>query len=132
MRRTIALLLWAGLLVGCADRATPGDTGLDLAKVTADPGAYKGQSVTVRAGYYASFETSVLTAGFAESYPPQPVEPLVWVIGGPPARCTEAADGARWADEVVATGTFRFDREGGFGHLGGYRMALEDARLTCP
>jgi hypothetical protein len=36
-----------------------------------------------------------------------------------------------WAEDVTATGTFRYDPDGGFGHLGAYDMALEDARVTC-
>jgi hypothetical protein len=131
MRRTIAMALGVGLLAGCGDGAGRGAVELDVAEVTAHPAAYAGREITVRAGYYTAFEISVLTTGFAESYPPRPVDPLVWVVGSPPARCTEAAEGARWADEVAATGTFRFDPAAGFGHLGAYRMALQSARLAC-
>jgi hypothetical protein len=85
----------------------------------------------VEAAYYGSFEVSVLTSGFRESFPPQPIDPLVWVGVGPPERCLEEAEMATWSDRVVAEGTFRHDPDGGLGHLGGYDMAIEDAALTC-
>ncbi|MGH2677425.1 MAG: hypothetical protein ACRDHB_03560 [Actinomycetota bacterium] len=121
----------AGLLLGCAEASEPRDSPQALQDVTADPSAFDDAPVRLRAAYFSSFEVSVLTAGFAESHPPQPVEPLVWVVASPPDRCVERAAGAAWADVVVAWGTFRYDPEGGFGHLGEYEMTLQDATLKC-
>jgi hypothetical protein len=130
MRRAIVIAS-AGLLFTCAEASKPRDSNQALQDVTADPSAFDDASVRLRAAYFSSFEVSVLTTGFAESHPPQPVEPLVWVVASPPDRCLQRAGGAAWADAVVASGTFRYDPEGGFGHLGEYEMALQDARLTC-
>jgi hypothetical protein len=123
----------AALLVACADAGQPPDRqeAQPLQDVVADPAAFDGATVRLRASYFSSFEISVLTTGFAESHPPQPVDPLVWVVAGPPDRCLERAQGAAWAETVIAFGTFRYDPEGGFGHLGDYRMALENATLAC-
>jgi hypothetical protein len=131
MGRPIAVLLAAAVVTACSQRAEPRREELQLAVVTADPESYDGERVTVRAGYYGAFEVSVLTTGFAESHPPQPADAVVWVIAAPPSGCTNEAQGVAWAEEVTATGTFRYDPDGGFGHLGAYHMALEDARLTC-
>jgi hypothetical protein len=130
MRRAFVIAT-AGLLLGCADASAPRDSPQALRDVTADPSAFDDAPVRVRAAYFSSFEVSVLTTGFAESHPPQPVDPLVWVVASPADRCLQRAAGAAWADAVVASGTFRYDPEGGFGHLGEYEMALQDATLTC-
>jgi hypothetical protein len=130
MRRAFVIAT-AGLLLGCADASEPRDSPQALQDVTADPSAFDDAPVRVRAAYFSSFEVSVLTTGFAESHPPQPVDPLVWVVASPADRCLQRAAGAAWADAVVASGTFRYDPEGGFGHLGEYEMALQDATLTC-
>lgn len=121
----------AGLLLGCAQASEPRDNPQALQDVTADPSAFDDAPVRLRAAYFSSFEVSVLTTGFAESHPPQPVEPLVWVVASPPDRCVERAAGTAWADAVVAGGTFRYEPQGGFGHLGEYEMALQEATLTC-
>ena len=121
----------AGLLLGCADASEPRDSSQALQDVTADPSAFDEAPVRLRAAYFSSFEVSVLTTGFAESHPPQPVEPLVWVVASPPDGCLDRAAGAAWADAVVAWGTFHYNPEGGFGHLGEYEMTLQDATLKC-
>lgn len=131
MGRPIAVLLAAAVMTGCAQRAEPRSEELELADVTADPETYDGERIRVRAGYYGTFEVSVLTTGFAESHPPQPADAMVWVAAAPPAGCTDEAQGVAWAEDVTATGTFRYDPDGGFGHLGAYDMAVEDAWLTC-
>lgn len=96
------------------------------------PADFDGESITIESGYYGAFEVSVLTSGFAESFPPQPVEPLIWVGASPEGECLQDAGGmASFAERVEATGTFRYDPDKGFGHLGAYDMTLEDARLTC-
>ena len=130
MRRAIVIAT-AGLLLGCAEASEPRDRPHALQEVAADPSAFDDAPVRLRAAYFSSFEVSVLTTGFSESNPPQPVEPLVWVVASPPDRCLERAAGAAWADEVVASGTFAYDPEGGFGHLGEYEMALQDPTLSC-
>ena len=129
MRRLpIALAVLA--LVACGESAEqPGP--LDLAQLAAEAEEHDGERVELTAGYYGAFEVSVLTPGFAESYPPQPMEPQVWVNGSPPARCLERAQRVAWAEGVRAMGVFRYDPAGGFGHLGAYEMALEDATLSC-
>jgi hypothetical protein len=131
MGRAAAVLSAVAVVTGCAGRAEPHAEALQLTEVIADPEAHDGDRVTVRAGYYSSFEVSVLTMGFAESRPPRPADAEVWVVARPPSGCTRHAQGATWAEEVIATGTFRYDPDDGFGHLGAYDMALEDARLTC-
>lgn len=125
------MLTVAALLSACAGGSDGGDT-LSYEALVESPDDHEGQRVTIEAGYFAAFEISVLTSGFAESYPPQPVEPLIWVAAGPPVECLEQADGGvRWAERVEASGVFRYDPERGFGHLGTYDMALEGARITC-
>jgi hypothetical protein len=134
MRGITAALLVALLAAGCAERSGPAGGGpqkVTFEELTRRPEAYDGGSVEVEAGYYAAFEVSVLTSGFAESYPPQPVEPTIWVAATPPDECLQRADGITWADTVRATGTFRYDPDNGFGHLGAYRMTLEDVSLDC-
>lgn len=125
------IILLGAVLVTSVACAGPSDRPT-FAAVTESPGDYDGQRVTVQAGYYGAFEVSVLTSGFTESFPPQPVEPLVWVGAGPPEECLQDSEGrVRWADRVQASGVFRYDPQGGFGHLGAYEMALDDARITC-
>jgi hypothetical protein len=121
----------AAALVACGNE--PNDLAtFRLPDLTEDPGAFNGERVRIQGGYYGAFEISVLTSGFSESSPPEPVGPLVWVGVGPPEECLQSADGgAGWAENVEATGVFRFDPEGGFGHLGAYEIALEDATITC-
>lgn len=127
--RLIATVALGLALSGCAGPAE--DRPLDLSRVTADPETYEGERVDLMAGYYGAFEVSVLTQGFAESYPPQPMEPQVWVTAGPGRDCIERAETVVWAERVRATGVFRYDPDGGFGHLGAYEMALEDATVSC-
>ncbi len=118
------------LLVGCANEpeaAAP----VTFESIVEDPEAFDGEEVTLDASYYGAFEISVLTSGFAESFPPQPVEPLIWVGVGPPEDCLQQAERVAWADRVEASGTFRYQAEGGLGHVGAYDMALENATLVC-
>jgi hypothetical protein len=130
MRRVVACLAAAVLLAACTEEHD-NPPGPMLEYVTGRPADFDGQQISVEAAYFSSFEVSVLTSGFAGSDPPRPVDPMVWVVASPPPRCIRRAQGAAWARSVIATGTFRYDPEGGFGHLGAYRMALEDAELTC-
>ena len=134
----VRFLVLASILSSCAGATGPGDGDsgpIPLQDVIDDPESFDGERVTVSAGYFGAFEMSVLTTGFAESYPPQPIEPLVWVGVSPPDPCLQiVADdghGESWADRVVATGTFGFEAGGGFGHLGMYDMELADARIRC-
>ncbi len=128
--RIVALLVTALLLGGCGaasdERSEPSFTA-----ILEDPEEYDGERVTFEAGYYGAFEVSVLTSGFAESFPPQPVEPLVWVNAGPTGQCLEREETVTWAEGVRASGIFQYDPERGFGHLGAYEMALEDPTITC-
>ena len=136
MRRLVAAVLMLAA-VACAGTGGPaaGDDPVSLDEVTGDPDGYDGERITISGGYYGAFEVSVLTSGFAESYPPQPVEPLVWVGAAPDGPCLQRADaegrGASWADRVLATGIFEFSADGGFGHLGSYDMQLVEARVRC-
>jgi hypothetical protein len=136
MTRLVAMAALLVLSTACAQRTEDGPSASDpddlltLQAVTADPSAYDGRPVRLESGYYAAREASVLTPGFAESYPPQPLEPVVWVGAAPPSGCLEEAAGVAWAERVIAEGIFRYDA-GGFGHLGRYDMALENATLTC-
>jgi hypothetical protein len=130
----IAALSAVMVATGCAARSGPTDEGprrVTFEELTRRAEAYDGRTVRVEAAYFGAFEISVLTSGFAESFPPQPVEPTIWVVATPPRECLQKAEGATWADAVRATGTFRYDPDDGFGHLGAYRMALADASLTC-
>jgi len=133
--RTIMATLWlAAVVAGCAERSgSAGDRPprVTFVELTRQPGAYHGRAVEVTAGYYASFEVSVLTSSFAESYPPQPAEPTIWVAAAPPRECLQRAEGVTWAEVIRATGTFRYDPAGGFGHLGAYGMTLQAASLAC-
>lgn len=98
----------------------------------ADPDAFDGERITVRAAYYSSFEVSVLTSDVADTDPPSPRESLLWVAASPPEECLVAGEaGAFWAKRVIATGLFRHDPGGGFGHLGAYPMTIQNVRLSC-
>jgi hypothetical protein len=102
-----------------------------MSSLTGDPESYDGEFVRLDASYYGAFEVSVLTSGFRASDPPQPIEPLVWVGVPPGDECLQISDRASFAERVEASGTFRYDPEGGFGHLGEYEMAIENAELVC-
>jgi hypothetical protein len=128
MRRWLTVGLLAA--TACAATSDPSER-TPLRAVIDEREAYAGERVVVTAAYYGSFEVSVLVTGFAESNPPQPVEPLVWVNAVPPEDCTERTRDATWAESIVASGTFEYDPDAGFGHLGAYDMALRDAALTC-
>jgi hypothetical protein len=132
--RILATLLVSVLTIACAEPASPlgGDppnVGFD--ELTANPESFDGRYVEVRAGYYAAFEVSVLTSGFAESFPPQPMEPTIWITATPEGDCVERAHDVAWAEAVRASGMFRYGPDGGFGHLGEYEMTLEDASVRC-
>jgi hypothetical protein len=118
-------------LAGCGQDAGGGDDArpVPLQQVLDDADDFDGRRVVVTTGYYGSFEISVLTTGFAESFPPQPVEPLVWVNAAPPDACTEVEEFATWAEGVVATGVL--ETGGGFGHLGQYEFELTEASIRC-
>lgn len=133
MRAIVAIAVATAVLAtGCAQRGEAGSDDPTFEELTADPEAFDGREVRVEAGYYGAFETSVLTSGFAESFPPQPIEPTVWVSAAAPSGdCLDRAQGVIWADAVEATGTFRYEPDGGFGHLGAYEMVLENATLSC-
>lgn len=137
MTRLVAMVALLVLSTACAQRAedrssaSDPDDLLTLQAVTSDPSQYDGRPVRLEGGYYAAREASVLTPGFAESYPPHPLEPAVWVGAAPPSGCLEEAEGIAWAERVIAEGIFRYDAGEGFGHLGQYDMALENATLTC-
>lgn len=135
MRLATLMALLTVMGSACAQRVEDGSSANDdlltLQAVTADPERYDGEPVRLESGYYGAREASVLTPGFAQSYPPQPLSPLVWVGAAPPRDCLEEAEGISWAERVIAEGTFRYDSGKGFGHLGQYDMALEDATLTC-
>ena len=133
IRRTFLVLLLATACAG-GQEAAPGSSSapLTVEEVAADPEAYAGERIRIRAGYYAAREASVLTPGFAESYPPQPMDPQIWVVATPPDACLQRAETVAWADRVVAEGTLRFQEGGGLGHLGSYELALDDARISCP
>jgi hypothetical protein len=119
---------------GCGgERAAPrGYERVAFQDLTADPAAYTGRRVRVTDGFWvSSFEQSVLTGALAESYPPQAVEPFIWVTAEAEGDCITSDEAVSWG-KVIAEGTFRFDEDGGFGHLGVYTMELDDARLRCP
>jgi hypothetical protein len=128
--KLVALIVAAVLLGGCGGSSNDQEE-LALSTVLEDPAEYDGERITFEAGYYGAFEVSVLTPGFAESFPPQPMEPHIWVNAGPPEECLQREERLAWAERVRATGVFRYDPERGFGHLGAYEMALEDATITC-
>lgn len=134
MKRTkhgaaVALFL---LAAACgAEPQAEGTREVSIEDVLADPAAHDGQRLRFRAAYVGSFERSVLTAALAESYPPQPAEPTIWVDGRPSRDCVISDAGVTWGD-VIAEGVFRYDEEGGFGDLGVYTMQLTAARLSCP
>lgn len=127
----VCLLAAAGVSCG-DDGAATGRQEVAFEDLTADPGAYADVAVRVTEGFWvSSFEQSVLTGALAESYPPQPVEPMVWVAAQAEGDCVITDEGVTWG-EVVAEGTFRYDEGGGFGHLGVYTMELDDPTLGCP
>lgn len=103
-----------------------------LARVVEDPASFDGRRVVVRAYYVAELDQTVLTVGLAESYPPQAIEPRVWVTAlEPEDGCLSSDAGVTWG-EVLADGRFRYDPEGRLGPLGVWTMELQDAGLRCP
>jgi hypothetical protein len=130
---TVALLV---LLAGCGEEPPSAGETLTIEEIAADPASFDGERVRIEAGYYAASEQSVLTPGFAESYPPMPMDPTIWVDGAPPEGCLQTAEDLQpdvsWAERVLAEGTFRYDPNGGFGHAGAWTMTLEGASLRCP
>ncbi|HEX6261302.1 MAG TPA: hypothetical protein VF097_00495 [Actinomycetota bacterium] len=130
--KRIALVALIALATACGgDEGSVGPRDVELESVLADPDGHDGERLRFRAFYVGSFELSVLTAALAESYPPQPAEPTIWVEARPRGDCVVSDVGVTWA-EVVAEGVFRYEQGGGFGHLGIHRMQLEGARLACP
>lgn len=120
------------LAVACGTEDGPvGTREVEIEDVIADPQAHEGQRVRFTAFYVGSFEESVLAAALAESYPPQPAQPAIWVEAQPQGGCLISDAGVTWG-EVVAEGVLRHDEAGGFGHLGVFTMHLVDARVACP
>lgn len=124
-------LVVVGLLVACGNGSPGGSAPPSFSEVVENAEAYDGKTVRMDAAYYSSFEISVIASGLTETDPPQPVQPLVWVGTAPGDECLEQSEGSAWADTVEASGTFRYDPERGFGHLGDYEMVIEDAKLLC-
>jgi hypothetical protein len=133
----LVLLVAAMVLPGCADRApAPAGPGrVTIEELLDDPAGSDGERIRVEAYLLVSPGSSVLTDRLLESYPPQAGSPSVWVDAPPPAGCldegTGVAAGTSWGT-VSATGTFRYEADGGLGHLGEWTMALGDASLSCP
>lgn len=131
-RATLGAVVAMLLLAACGIAEEPPEIReIEIEEVLADPATFDGQLVRFRAAYVGSFEQSVLAGALAESYPPQPAEPTIWVDGEPEGACLISDVGVTWG-EVVAEGRFRYEEEGGLGHLGVYTMQLLDARLACP
>lgn len=126
----VAALVVLAVACGGEPRAE-GTRDVEVEELLANPATFDGQLVRFRAAYVGSFEQSVLAGALAESYPPQPAEPTIWVDGEPEGPCLISDVGVTWG-EVVAEGRFRYEEEGGLGHLGVYTMQLLDARLACP
>lgn len=126
LKRTLVLVLLVMAVPACSKASA--STIQDL---VTDPAAFDGQRVRVETGFLSSFEVTVLTSGFAESYPPQAVEPTVWVDAGLSGPCVEEAQGVIWSENAIASGVFSYDPDGGFGHVGAYTMILENATLSC-
>ena len=102
-----------------------------IARVLAQPEAFDGRVVQVRAWYVDRLGEQVLASGLAESYPPQPAPPGVWVSAPEPeGDCLTSDIGVTWG-RVVATGVFRYEESGAFGPLGVLPMVLAGARLSC-
>ncbi len=133
MQRMLALTgLVALLAAACgSDDAPTGAEDVDFPRLVEDPEAFNGRRVRVSAFYVSSFERSVLTGALTESYPPQAVDPTIWIAAPlPRGGCLRTDEGVTWG-EVTAEGTFRFDPQGGFGHLMVWKMELHEAQLTC-
>lgn len=125
---TLALL---GSSCGGADGGVEAFRG-PIQRVLEDPAAFHGKRVEVRAWYVERSDEQLLSSGLAESYPPQPVEPTVWISASEPEGDCLASDiGVTWG-RVVATGTFHLDERGAFGPFGVLPMTLSGARLACP
>lgn len=127
-----ALAVLAVLSTSCGSEEAPaGPASVSFARLVEEPSTFDGRRVRLSAFYLGSFERSLLSGALAESYPPQAVEPTVWVSAPTPVgECIQTDEGVTWG-EVTAVGTFRYDPEGGFGHLMVWTMELADARLAC-
>lgn len=129
LTRTLLAIGTVAALSACGNEPADDDGPTPLAAVLEDSGDYDGERVTVTAAYFGAFEQSVLSDGLAESFPPQPMTPQVWVDAQPPDECLEQSEQVAWAEQVIATGTFH--EGGGFGHLGDYEYELADSEIRC-
>lgn len=139
MTLRILVLVTALVLPACEERTNgpaDGPARATIEELLEDPGSFDGERVRVEAYLLITPQTSVLTDRFLESYPPQAGSPSVWVEAAPPTgdcmdEGTGVAAGTSWGN-VVATGTFRHQPDGGLGAGGEWTMALEAASLSCP
>lgn len=134
MRRWIALIAAAVVATSGCGSEDPRDVPEDvrLRHVLERPEAFDGRLVRLEAAVVRTDDVTLLTPGLAESYPPQAVEPTIYVGASlPDGGCITRAEGVAWG-EVRAEGRFRHEEEGAFGPLGVLPMALRDARLSCP
>lgn len=134
MRRSIALMTAAVLATGACGSE---EDGSPLQEVRFDdlmerPEAFDRRLVRLEAGVVRSDGVTLLTSAFAESFPPQAVEPTIFVRAAlPTGDCITRTEGVAWG-RVHAQGRFRYEPDGEFGPLGVLPMALRDARLSCP
>lgn len=110
---------------GCAGGASARDGGTaNLEELIRGASAFDGKTVTVRAGFLSTSGRRVLTSGFAESFPPQAIDPTISLDAELFGPCVHTAQHVRWAEAVQATGMFRYRAEG-------QAMDLEGARIVC-
>jgi hypothetical protein len=126
--------LWLAVMlaVSCGgDEPRPEARHVALDRVLAAPWEFDGERVEFRATYVRWPEGAALADGLAESFPPQPSEPWIWVGAPPPeGDCLVEDLGIAWGG-VVANGEFRYEEGGAFGPLGVLSMELASARLSC-
>jgi hypothetical protein len=120
------------LLSACGEEqgSRAGPTRVTLEQLAQNPERYEGRQVRIGSAYYRNASLEVLTSGFRESFPPQPIDPLVTVDSSAPAGCLDSAPNqdVSWTESAVATGTFQVGDEGPDGQP---ELLLLDSTVSC-
>ena len=132
MRLVGALIAGLFLLAACGEEGGmgAGTTQVTLEQLAQDPDRYEGQQVRIDSAYYRDATLDVLTSGFRESFPPQPIDPMVTVDSRAPAGCLDTAphQDVSWTESAFATGTFHVGEDGSDG---GPELLLLNSTVSC-
>ncbi len=133
---SIAALLLAGTASSCGSPSSPSGlsdvTAVTFRQLIRAPERYAGKTVRLTTSYHRADGIAVLTEGFAESWPPQPMRPSIAVDTKLRDRsCLDSRRGVKWSSDVLATGTFEMAAGNGSGDPDFGTFSLRDAVLRC-